>query len=275
MSMPLEELPNSHRDTRSLEKMVQRYARDERPRYGRVIEPVRGADTALRELLMEIDQTMLPRRICVQCPPHEDLLLYVSNRRLFDIKTRGEPHAPVPKSPKEAAQVFASLLRDATRNTTGIIVQKPHSLAHFDDVGMSVSTALLAHNLGVRDEGQPVTPAQDVGADFASIRDAAFASVLATPWLSFSQPRGPEQEIAPLQVFWRDHVKRANLEATRGRIRHQSQECFVAPIDGDMHLIVATKDQENWCLALVPHARLQALTVSWGGPMSGDASQKA
>ena len=263
MSMPLEDRPNPNSDRNELETLIKRYARKERPRYGITIDPGPEGDTALRELLLEIDQTMLPRRIFVQCPPHQGLTLFVSNRRLFAIQKHGQGVAEVPQSPKEAARVFASLLRGAAQESTALVLQEPQALAHFDDVGMSVSTALLADVLGIGDEP---SSAEGVPEDFKAIRDAAKASLIAKPCLSFTQTRGAEAEIAQLQSFWCEYVTQSGLEPTRRRIKHHCRDCFVVPVSRDTHLVVATTDEELWCLALVPRQLVQKLTAGWGVP---------
>ena len=260
MSMPLEELPNSPPDTSALERMVDRYACKEHPRYRVMIGAGLGGDAAMRELLLEIDQTMLPRRISVHCSPHEDLTLYVSNRRLFDVKKRGAPPARPPQSPKDAARVFASILRGAIHDADGLVLQEPQALAQFDEVGVSVSTALLADVLGLREAAEPALRIDGTQEDFSLIRDASIASLLATPSLSFSEAKGTQNEIAQLQNFWLDYVRRTGLAPNRGRIKHRDKECFVVPINRDTHLVVATKDEKTWCLALVPRQRLQWLT---------------
>ncbi len=241
-----------------LEHFASRFAQVERGRYDIPIAPGAGARDILHEILCEIDETMLPRQLCLVCRPGGTVSLIISNRRLLAVGKEGHFQEPPQTMPKAVARHFASVLRSAIEGAREVTLMAPRPLAAHDSADLSVSAALLGDALGLRDYDAPA------GGDvFGAACAAASAWVEATPDLRFSNERGAGDDVGMLKEFWEDYAGQLAEMSQGQRIQTLSTQCVMLPLGPDQCLLLITEDEDRWGLALVPRDRVQDFVDAW------------
>lgn len=241
------------------DRMLRRFARPERPRYGVGIGPGEDGLDPLREVLREIDETMLPRRIALACRPGGEVRLVVSNRRLLSIETAGGPVAAKGETPAEAVRHFARVLLDCMKGCKKAVLQPPERLGAFDSPDISCSAALLAEAAGL--EGWGGDEAAPDGDFFGAAREAALAWLDAGQDMAVSASGGPEDGTGRLmQVL--DSIARSRAGARKPQFGTRAPQCACIPLGGAETLFVAT-ERERCFLALVPDTHMAGLAETW------------
>ncbi|MEM6589078.1 MAG: hypothetical protein AAF641_11575, partial [Pseudomonadota bacterium] len=210
---------------------------------------------ALRRILIEIDETMLPRRITFEAGRGGQIDLYASNRRLLAVTAKGfEPETAL-NSPQKMAQHFAEVLRSFIAENKTIRLLRSQKTAPSKEAGVSVSTELLARALGLNDGWND----GDLVDALETLKEASIASVHAKYCLSFSCEQGPLPELDRLKTFWRDHTRVvAPINGTWGG-HDVNRECSAFELDRQKYLVVIQINHDSALLALLPREHLNVL----------------
>ncbi|MEM7731210.1 MAG: hypothetical protein AAF280_00310 [Pseudomonadota bacterium] len=250
--------PHPHQDQRqAFKQMVDRFARIGFGRAQPLIETGPDRYPELRRILIEIDETMLPRRIVFENGRRRQIELHASNRRLLAVKAKGFEPETAPNSPQKLAQQFAELLQSFVAESETICLRPPQKIAPLKDAGVSVSTDLLARALGLIERWNDADPV-DV---LEVLKETSIASLHATPCLSFSCEQGPETEVGRLKSFWREYTRNVVPKTDTWRGPDGKRECRAFELDRQKYLVVVQTNHVSAVLAVLPRKHLNTLAM--------------
>lgn len=243
-------------------RILHRYAEPSRPRYGTVIEADDGTGV-LREILREIDETVLPRRIILIGKSGHKLTLAVTNRRLLWTGIGERKMDPPQGTPTEAAKRSASVLREFVARAQAIRIMPPERLDVRDVPDMSCSARSLAEAAGLTDWARhPSLPRRDVIAETKSV---ATAWAEPDPSGEFAACKGEEPAIERLRLFWASLAASKRQELEKKRIPARRMQCIILPLDDLESLVLLEPGDASPILALMPLQTAYHIASRWQG----------
>lgn len=239
----------------ALLRMVHRFATIGRDRAQMAIETGPNGQEALRAILIEIDETMLPRRIRVEGAVGWQMDLYASNRRLLAVKTNDIERETTLNSPHKLAGQFADILRSFITENDEVRILPPQKIAPSKDSGVSVSTDLLAHALGLTDRWNDSDPTDAL----AALERVSIASLHATPCPSFSREQGTDTDLDQLKAFWCEYTHNVAHRKDAWHGNDGQRDCKAFELDHQRYLIVVHLHHDSTLLALLQREHLSIL----------------
>ncbi|WP_338550464.1 hypothetical protein [Roseovarius phycicola] len=247
----------------ALDRALKRLARPERLIYGAPIMAGTGKHDLLCAVLREIDETILPREIIIECQVFGTMRLSVSNRRLaairFDHDVDQTPMVEAEDS-QDMAKQFAQILTQAFDTSKEARIVRPRRLPPGTSFNMSCSCQSLADAAGIEDFR--LAPAVEEARFDDVIQGVARALVKTNGDLASYATTGSQGEVDLLKEF---HSNFQNGHSARGHARRlnlDEPQCLMVPL-ANARTIVLTVGEEGHMLALVPNEDTPRLTQAW------------
>lgn len=252
----------AEKDSGGLHRLLRRCARQQTPRYGVPVKPDRDGHNILRTLLEEVDETMLPRRLILECRPAGAVRILASNRRLsaIDFSDDAGPSHPPPPGPSELAQYYASALSQFFARCKEVTILPPERVEDAVSSDCSCSAQLVAEAAALDCFNDQNTQS------FKSFYKAAKA--VAQAWVEFDPSRektawdGSAEQVDCLEKTYRKLPGTDPASSHKSKFRIGAPECFIIPLTNRAHLIAST-DRDAWFMALVPAAQAETLSQHW------------
>ncbi len=253
----------------ALDRALKRLARPERLIYGAPIMAGTGKHDLLCAVLREIDETILPREIIIECQVFGTMRLSVSNRRLaairFDHDIDETPMVQAEDS-QDMAQQFAQILTQAFETSQEARILRPRRLPAGTSFNMSCSCQSLADAAGIADfRLLPVV--EEVGF-LDAVQGVAKAFVKTNADLTNYATTGSQGEVELLQEFHRNFQTGQSARGHARRLNLDEPQCLMVPL-ANARTIVLTVDVEGHALALVPNEETPRLTQAWHAERNG------
>lgn len=216
-------------------------------------------------LLREIDETILPRQILLECQPHGTVRLSVSNRRLAKIELDHDIAAvqiPSFEGTAEMAKQFAQKLKELFASAKTARLLRPVRLPAHTTHNMSCSIRLLAEAAELTDWR---THLDQTSAAFLDVVNA----VAVATWCLGSDDAdadetGTADEVELLKEFYRNYQSGQQKRSAQRSFNPNEAQCLLVPLS-HARTVVLTTIQRRTSLAMVPSDQIRLLTQAWRG----------
>ncbi|MCA0869801.1 hypothetical protein LCL97_03090 [Seohaeicola saemankumensis] len=224
----------------------------------------RGGDpvsAALRLILREIDETVLPRYLTVYDSDRPLARLVVSNRRLFALECEGTAATEAPSDPPAAARVFVKGLRNLATTATALRIRTSGRALEIGHSGVSCSASHLAAAAGLSENGGD---ADRLDAFVDQVKP--FCHGWARCGLQDTETGG-DAELA-------DHLIGLSETgyglARSARVAPSRPECAILPLPEEVSLVVAA-DGRRRLIAVIPTETAPDVLSVWAGIYRSDS----
>ncbi len=216
---------------------------------------------ALRLILREIDETVLPRYLTVYDSDRPLARLVVSNRRLFALECEGNVATEVPSDPPAAARVFVQGLRNLAATATILRIRTSGRALEIGHSGVSCSASHLAAAAGLSENGGD---ADRLDAFVDQVKPFCHGW---TRCGAQDNRTGGDSELA-------DHLiglSETGYGLTKSsRVAPARPECAVVPLPEDVSLVVAA-DGRRRLIAVIPTETASEVLSVWAGIYRSDS----
>ena len=252
----------AHQDDNDFDRLLHRFASQPTPTYGVPIASEQDGRNILRVLLQEIDETMLPRRLTLQCRPSGTVTVVASNRRLSAIEISDGPQTgehPKPTDPTELAKHHASTLSRVFAQCSQAVLLPPERVSELDGTDCSCSARLVAEAAELN-----CFEAETVSSLDSFIAEAKSG---ASAWIQFDSGARKaasygSDELADLLEETYRTFRACAPSSGKPKFRTCTPECTIVPISRKECLVTCSKLDECF-LALVPAERTATIWKNW------------
>jgi hypothetical protein len=236
-----------------LKHLLARFAQDAVPRGARPNRRFHGYNALIEGIFREIDETVLPRQITIECDSEIKAHLMVSNRRLIGLESPGlvdlEQKAPA-KDPEAAATWYVDRLQLLFENCSYATCRV---------------TAHIPSSMGSRISCSPYMLARAAGLDLAPkstelSEDEWFSDLqgLATAWIR-SDANSTERDVQGRDELIEMLRKIASAQLRSGgrsaKFRSNQPNCIILKINAEIGVAILQGDNEI-LLAVLPSDRI-------------------
>ncbi len=263
MAMVPADISTTHQDDSGLARLLHRFALQQSLSYGVPIKPDSDGRNVLRVLLEEVDETMLPRQLTLNCQPAGIVRVLASNRRMSGIEIVGSPKADqsaAPTGPAELANHYASTLSQIFAHCSEVTLLPPERIENLQSSDCSCSAQLVAE--AARLDCFTSDNTQSFDGFFSALKDVAEA------WVEFGSDHaqsgagGPPEHVDHLSTTFRKFRELASLPSGKTKFRSSAPEFICAPLT-DNDALIACSRQKGWFLAIVPADQIEELSTQW------------
>ncbi|WP_139837814.1 hypothetical protein [Roseovarius litorisediminis] len=217
----------------------------------------------LRAILVEIDETILPREITLTADTGATAVLTVSNRRLLSLFLSDDETGQtgeLPSDPTSAAKQYISRLLYMFGRCDEVALEVSERAPAKLAVGLSCSAQSLADAAGLCDIYGPLNPSLD--RFLQDIKDMACAWIELGPPPAAQKSHGSEGLIKMLENFERASLNRGQTLAQAQKIGGQEPSCVLLPLKGD-RLLTMVVSRNTKLIALTQTSEKQAICDNW------------
>ncbi|MEO8242396.1 MAG: hypothetical protein ABI832_08780 [bacterium] len=210
-----------------------------------------GSDARIAALLKEIDETVLPRVLCIKDAKREIALLVVSHRRLIDVDMPGR--AALPRESDTLPTRLANRLAEVAARPGAVSLSITRRPSHSNHAEAAVSVQVLSQAL----VGSKTRERFELLCQLVSDhRIAHVAWSESSPQMSFSGPKDWSPTLMTMAQDYRSTTSNHNSK-TRLGLRQTEGVAFQV---GPQHIVMIARFEQSGFLALLPQDKgLEAL----------------
>lgn len=238
------------------------------PSYGNVIEIGGKVDRALALTFTEINQTVLPRLIVIDCHPVGKLLLQVSHRRLIECRFTDKEVCSTSHSDGDIqtlARKFVALLADVFSHSQNITFEAPVATNGRADTSMSCSAELLWEISEL--EGSPDATSDGSVSYISRIKSVASAWRICLTSCEEIEVNGSQDDTNLLDCL-ADALSSENQAVDQTQFVKGGETFFFCPLGSDAFFVTA-QDSRSEIVALVSHENIEELAPALATENSG------
>ena len=216
----------------------------------------------LHRLLVEIDETVLPRQITVSSEAGPVTTLTVSNRRLVSLLLdhENQPAEQTPDDPATLALNYVKTLQSLTETGSKISISVSQLSHQKSSTGLSCSAHSLANAMGITDFG---TSADTSLEDFIKETTNRASAWLKDEFcLDAPECQGAPEELILLQEAYQAAIGKGITFASGPQFGSRSPICVLLPAHGD-RLVTILATQSTTFLALSSKNMRSDICENW------------
>lgn len=213
------------------------------------------ASVALRLILREIDETVLPRHLTVFDGDHPMARLVVSNRRLLALEYDQDTASEPPSDSEAAARLFARQLRKLTSRARSLGLRATGRASDIGIAGVSCSAQRLAQAAGLS-ETEGGTNQLDAFLDHVK--------PFSHGWARTGEDADSKGGDADLSFQLAELIASGYGQPRPVGVAPLRPECAVLPLPEEVSLVMATEGRRR-LLAVIPTVSSPEIMSFWAG----------